>query len=164
MTEYTALGGDMRDLTQRLDGAGVEIVKQLSGRVLRQAIKRTPVGKKYVSPYSEEEFAKLPANVQRDIGVLQARMGGTLRRGWTVQGLKKLNDGAEATVTNNVKYAIYVENGHRQHVGQFVPVLKRRLKNPVVRGQFMLRRAIEDVNKVAPNIVKAELDKAAGKR
>lgn len=164
MKDYTALGDDMRNFQSGVNDAGYEIVKQISARILRSAVKRTPVGKKYVSPYTEEEYAKLPANVQRDIGVLQARMGGTLRRGWTVQGLKKTADGAEAAVTNNVKYAIYVENGHRQHVGQFVPVLKRRLKAPVVRGQHMLRKAIEDVNKVAPGIVKTELDRAAGKR
>jgi hypothetical protein len=32
-----------------------------------------------------------------------------------------------------------------------------------VRGQFMLRKAIEDVDKVADRIVKTEIDKAARK-
>lgn len=164
MKEYTLLGDDMRNFQSGVVDAGYEIVKQISGRILRSAAKRTRPRKEYISPYTPEELAKQPESVQRDVGIALATMGGTLRRGWTVQGLKKLNDGAEATVTNNVKYAIYVENGHRQHVGQFVPVLKRTLKRPVVRGQFMLRKAIEDVDKVADRIVKTELDRAAGKR
>lgn len=164
MKEYTLLGDDMRDFTQAVKDAGEAIVKGISGRILRSAAKRTLPRKEYISPYTPEELAKQPESVQRDVGIALATMGGTLRRGWTVQGLKKTADGAEAVVTNNVKYAIYVENGHRQHVGQFVPVLRRTLKRPVVRGQHMLRKAIEDVNKVAPGIVKTELDRAAGKR
>lgn len=36
-------------------------------------------------------------------------------------------------------YAPHVEFGHRQHVGQFVPAIGKRLVKPYVPGQYFLR-------------------------
>ena len=44
----------------------------------------------------------------------------------------------------NVDYAPYVELGHSQEVGRFVPAIGKRLKNPIVPAQPFLRPAIEN--------------------
>lgn len=45
-------------------------------------------------------------------------------------------------IYNNTSYAAHVEWGHRQEVGRYVPKLKKRLKNPFVRGYRMLHKAM----------------------
>ena len=67
-------------------------VKELAARLLRKAIKRTPVG-----IYPAETGKK----------------GGTLRRGWTVGNVRKQGDTYTIEVINPVEYAPYVEFGHR---------------------------------------------------
>lgn len=44
----------------------------------------------------------------------------------------------------NVEYAPYVELGHAQEVGRFVPAIGKRLKSPYVAGTPFLRPAIEN--------------------
>ena len=53
-----------------------------------------------------------------------------------------------------MKYASYVEYGHRQRVGRFVPVLGKRLKKPWVTGQHMLQKAHDEVKKDVEKIVR----------
>ena len=62
------------------------IAKELGGRVYRNVIKRTPVGKVD---------------------------GGTLRRGWKLSQVKPQGKGVQIDIYNDVDYAIYVEKGHR---------------------------------------------------
>lgn len=97
--------------------------------------------------------------------------GGALRRGW-IGGTDKdtgdvtlsdinnyLRDLAiskngntyKCNIENTVSYAPYVEYGHKQNVGQFVPFLGEekdgvvqgaRLKESWVDGQFMLKKSV----------------------
>ena len=76
-------------------------------------------------------------------------MGGTLRRGWTTKNeeaaakpgggmtakayaqtlpVTKAGGVYQITVINPVKYASYVEFGHRQKPGRYVPQIGKRLK------------------------------------
>lgn len=64
---------------------------------------------------------------------------GQLRRGWYIARLSK----DRVMLKNPTSYAEYVEYGHRQNVGQFVPKLGKRLKRPWVRGIFFARRSEE---------------------
>ena len=47
-------------------------------------------------------------------------------------------------VGTNVEYAPYVELGHRQQPGRFVPKIKKRLKRSWVPGKPFLRPAFEN--------------------
>ena len=47
-------------------------------------------------------------------------------------------------IGSNVAYAPFVELGHRQNVGQFVPVLGKRLVRAYIPPQPFLRPAIEN--------------------
>ncbi|WP_400256481.1 HK97 gp10 family phage protein [Candidatus Methanomassiliicoccus intestinalis] len=74
--------------------------------------------------------------------------GGTLRRGWSVE---KISSG-RYSVINPVPYALYVEEGHRQTPGRYVPAIGRQLKTSWVPGKHMLNDAIAQTKKEVPQI------------
>lgn len=66
---------------------------------------------------------------------------GNLRRSYT----KDVNPKEETvTVGTNVEYAPYVEYGHMQEVGRYVPALGKRLVAPKVDARPHLRPAVND--------------------
>ena len=123
-------------------------LKQLAARVLRDVIKSTPV-----------------SDGQLDENGLTIRTGGTLRRGWTAKSEEDAEGGAsrsiedwessvrvkrvgnyyEIQIVNPVSYASYVEYGHRQTPGRYVPAIGKRLKKSWVEGQFMLTNSVNAV-------------------
>lgn len=117
-------------------------VNELAGRVLGKVKKKTPVG--------EGVYAVDPTTGARQ----KIAAGGTLRRGWNATPSERRGGTYEAKVLNNVKYASYVEYGHRQHVGQFVPVLGKRLTKSWVPGQHMLQKSHDEVKKDVEKIVR----------
>ena len=88
-------------------------VKELAARLLQKVSERTPTGK-YLTG--------------------SGKVGGTLKRGWTVGEVTKTGDTYSIEVFNPVEYALYVEYGHRtrDHKGW-------------VEGQFMLTIAIQEL-------------------
>lgn len=80
---------------------------------------------------------------------------GNLRRNWKVKEAKALR----AVLFNPVKYAEYVEYGHRQQVGRYVPTLGKRLKVPWVKGQFYAKRSGEIIAKNADKIMQPIIEK-----
>ena len=107
------------------------ITNELCARLLAKAIKRTPVDK------------------------------GTLRRGWDASiGAKAVNTGGgyTVTITNNVEYASYVEFGHRQTPGRYVPAIGKSLKKSWVSGQFFLTKAELELEKELPKIIEKKLE------
>lgn len=96
--------------------------------------------------------------------------GGTLRRGWTggqaMDGAayaKQMNvarsgDSYVIEVTNSVQYASYVENGHRQKPGRYVPALGKQLKAGWVNGQFMLKISTQEIEQMTPGILERKIE------
>ena len=109
---------------------------------------------------------KTPVGVYDD----PSRKGGALRRGWT--GGKKTDEEAFAksltvkksgktytiTVENNVEYAPYVEYGHRQTPGRYVPAIGKRLKEGYVPGKRMLEISEQELEALAPKILQDKLE------
>ena len=126
-----------------------DCAKEMAARLLALVIPKTPVGV-YDDP---------------------SRKGGTLRRGWT--GGKKMDAEAFAksleieksgktytiTVENNVEYAPYVEYGHRQTPGRYVPAIGKRLKKGLVQGKRMLEISEQELEALAPEILQKKLEK-----
>ena len=79
--------------------------------------KRTPVG--VVPPYATDE-----AKQEYWAGY----SGGSLRDAWTILPIEKHGDQYTVTIINNLEYASYVEYGHRQTPGRYVPALGKTLK------------------------------------
>lgn len=124
--------------------------KELAARLLALVIPRTPVG-------------QYPAET--------GKTGGTLRRGWTAGKeitprsyanslpVEKSGNYYIIRVINPVKYASYVEFGHRQTPGRFVPAIGKRLKQGWVNGQYFLTLSEQDLERIAPAVLQKRLDK-----
>lgn len=136
-----------------------ECAKAIAARLLARVIKRTPVG---------------------DYPAGSGKVGGTLQRGWTVNG-DSADGSREATfeamwganqrvsksnikvtrtgntyvveVSNPVEYASYVEYGHRQDVGRYVPAIGKKLKTSWVKGKFMLTISVKEVERMTPAVL-----------
>jgi hypothetical protein len=155
--------------------------KELTARFLAKVIKRTPVGKGQFEV--ERDGTGNPVKHQRGVKKGQVKLkrltnGGTLRRGWTaktenealsgntpntmsfVAGLKVQRSGKEYTITiiNPVSYASYIEYGHRQTPGRFIPVLGKKTKAAWVKGQFMMTISEKELVVEAPRILDRKLD------
>lgn len=78
---------------------------------------------------------------------------GDLRRSWQLKG--PFFSGSDITVElrNSKNYASFVENGHRQKVGQYVPVIGKRLKASWVPGQHFLQKATDQTSSQMPQLL-----------
>lgn len=127
--------------------------KGMAGRFLALVIPATPVGK----------------STQGEDGKTNHE-GGTLRRGWTGgadgSGLdfamtlssEHSERGYSITVTNPVEYASYVEYGHRQTPGRYVPAIGKKLVKSWVEGKFFVKTSEEALEKQAPLVLNLMLD------
>lgn len=78
---------------------------------------------------------------------------GQLRRSWTADGPSLSGGGWAVKLTNNAEYASYVENGHRQTPGRYVPAIGKRLKASWIPGQFFMKRSLNEVEAQLPELI-----------
>lgn len=149
--------------------------KELAARMLAEVIKRTPTGDK----------PKLKGTKGAEIlqQYWSGYMGGTLRRGWTARTHEEAAHGHEEptakqakawadslsvnhvgnmlqiTITNPVEYASYVEYGHRQTPGRYVPALGKRLKKGWAGGKFMMTISQQKIQNIAPKVLEKKIEK-----
>lgn len=64
-----------------------------------------------------------------------------MRRSWDAEAVKKQGGTYSVKVFNSASYASYVNDGHRQRPGRFVPAIGKRLVRPWVPGQHMAELA-----------------------
>lgn len=69
------------------------------------------------------------------------------------------DDGKSVTIGSAVNYAMFVELGHIQEVGRYVPAIGRRLKNEFVKPRPFLRPAVENHLTEYKSIIENELKK-----
>lgn len=139
--------------------------KELAARLLAKVIPRTPVGEGTFETIKGKKYT--------------TKMGGTLRRGWTANTESEAESGStpDATtyanslkilkfgnsymiiVENPVKYASYVEYGHRQEPGRYVPALGKRLKASWVEGKYMLTISEKELESQLPAIIERKMKK-----
>lgn len=86
---------------------------------------------------------------------------GQLRRNWSIDNSEKTRTGSIYTlkITNPTEYAEYVEYGHRQTPGRFVPKLGKRLKQSWVPGQFFAARSEAQIQQIADKVVQTVIEK-----
>ncbi len=166
---------ELRKLQQKVDklarGDAIKFysqcAKELAARLLAKVIKRTPVGN------NQYENKVVDGKNKRYV----VRNGGTLRRGWTSKteteaesgsnknakewanslSVKKVGDVFEIEIINPVHYASYVEFGHRQEPGRYVPAIGKTLKKAWVDGKFMLTISEKEIQAQAPKILEHKL-------
>ena len=71
--------------------------------------------------------------------------------------MRKNGGNYEIEVSNSTEYASYVEFGHRQTPGRYVPAIGKRLKKSWVKGKFMLTISEEELRKEAPAVIKRKI-------
>lgn len=153
--------------------------KECAARFLGKVIRKTPVGK---NVYAEEETGEVYKTGKKKgkpkMKRVVARQGGTLRRGWTARTEAEAESGGSKdptqfastlpvehsgsshsiTITNPVHYASYVENGHRQQPGRYVPAIGKRLKKNWVEGQFMMAKSEAETKAEIPAVLQRRLN------
>lgn len=91
---------------------------------------------------------------------------GTLRNGWqntagSIAGVSKsqgMGSAYSVTVQNATPYASYVEYGHRQTPGRYVPAIGKKLKASWVEGKHMLETSEGTLKGVLPGVLQTKLD------
>ena len=85
---------------------------------------------------------------------------GDLRRSWTLTGPDKKGLKFEMDLANNLEYVEFVEYGHRQEPGRFVPAIGKRLVADYVPGSYMLRDGTRRLEETLKPAVQKEVRKA----
>lgn len=152
-----------------------ELSQELAQRLLAKTIRRTPVG---VKPKFLDEDKKALPKTQKVTGASGKKrsfltregaildkywsgyVGGRLRRGWTVGGVIKNGSTYEVEIINPVEYASYVEYGHRQRPGRYVPQIGKTLKRAWVPGRFMLTISERELEVDGPKIIEKRVMEA----
>jgi len=125
--------------------------KELAARLLAKVVRRTPVGdysreievvaKKDSKNHKKGDTYKKKINPS-------GKMGGTLRRGWTIGEIRKDGGIYSIEIINPVEYATFVEYGHRtpNHKGW-------------VEGHFMMTISEQELQTIAPKVLENKLKK-----
>lgn len=82
---------------------------------------------------------------------------GFLKENWYVV-IKKISGGYEAEIINNTEYASYVNYGHRQTPGRYVPAIGRRLKRSWVDGKFFIELSVAEIRGIARPLLEKRLE------
>ncbi len=142
-----------------------DVARELAARLLAKVIPRTPTGEGTFEVKDGKKY--------------KLKDGGTLKRGWTADTEQQAESGSVPDaityanslriarmgndyiiiVENPVKYASYVEHGHRQEPGRFVPVLGKRLKASWVEGKYMLTISEKELESQLPSIIERKMKK-----
>ena len=154
-----------------IDNFNEDAIKELAQRLFAKVIKRTPVGKKPTLKMlgGESKTVKAKGNSGKSKDFLSKQgaiieqywngyVGGDLRRGWTIGSVTKTGTGYQIEVINPTEYASYVELGHRQEPGRFVPMIGKQLKKGWVPGKFMLTISEKELERDAPRILENKLN------
>ena len=81
------------------------------------------------------------------------RITGKLQDSWEHGEVQKDGDVYTIELGSDCEYAKFVEDGHRQEVGRYVPAIGKRLKKPFVQGKHMLEDSItENEDKLKENV------------
>lgn len=181
-SELKALVERVEKLGADMDTVCREVSEEVAAALLRKVRKRTPVGVKPRLAAKDENDRKALGGVDtkrtykvkgasgksrsfltREGAILaqywNGYTGGTLRKAWTVEPVKKVGNCYLVTVVNNEEYASYVEYGHRQRPGRYVPALGKQLKVSFVPGKYMLRLSVNEVEKALPKALERSVEK-----
>lgn len=165
--EIGKLQKQIERLEQDREDFNRECIQELASRLLRKVKQRTPVGKapkldgpktvkiKGVNGKSSTFLSKNGAIKQKYWAGYQ---GGTLRRGWTVGDIQRIGDNYQIEIINPTEYATYVEYGHRQTPGRYIPALGVSAKKGWVPGKFMMTISEKEINALAPKLVEKKLE------
>ena len=144
---------------QEVDALCERIANDIASRLLRRVIQKTPVGEdRYINLLvwrkGKDGSAKVVKNKDGTPKLKETKVysGSTLKGNWRAgPAVKKLNM-ISIEIANDIYYASYVEYGHRQTPGRYVPAIGKRLKSNWANGKFMLTTSVQEVKRANNNI------------
>ena len=83
---------------------------------------------------------------------------GELRRSWQLKGPFFTGSDITVELKNGKNYASFVENGHRQTPGRYVPAIGKKLKASWVPGQHFLQKATNETKGQLPQLLTPAMD------
>lgn len=124
---------ELRQFKEKLESINTdsllkEIAADLAARLLRKVKKRTPVDT------------------------------GELRQNWQVSNIRLFERFCVVEIYNSTEYAEYMEFGHRQTPGRYVPAIGKRLKKAWVPGKFMLTLSAKELENMKDRIVRRKVE------
>lgn len=142
-----------------------DCAKELAQRLKEKVVQRTPVGKAaYVNEaVTDENGNKVRYKRGRNKGKIKTKRinvhptSGNLRKGWAIGDIIKAGDSYQVLISNPEDYASYVEYGHRQTPGRFVPAIGKRLKKNWAEGRFMLTISEQELKETTPKILEKKI-------
>ena len=165
--------GQLAERLEKLAETDMEKVCVSAGNECQQVLlnkvkKRTPVGHKPV--FNEPTTIKVKGKSGKTRSFLSSSgailaqhwtgyRGGTLRDAWKALPPVCARGHYTFVVLNPMKYASFVEYGHRQRPGRFVPALGKRLKASWVKGRYMLTVSENELKSLMPRIFEKAVDK-----
>nr|DAV14317.1 MAG TPA: putative tail component [Caudoviricetes sp.] len=126
-----------QELQNNVSSLNKTITDDLAQHYLAEAIANTPVGETKTSP--DGKYRSVSEH---------------MRRSWEAE---RIND-STVKVLNTASYASYVNDGHRQRPGRFIPVLGKRLTKSFVKGLHMQEKAEAATRRASDKIMKNALD------
>lgn len=126
-----------QELQDNISSLNQTITDNLAQHYLAEAIANTPVGETKTSP--DGKYRSVSEH---------------MRRSWEAE---RIND-TTVKVQNTASYASYVNDGHRQQPGRFIPVLGKRLTKSFVKGLHMQEKAEAATRRASEKIMKNALD------
>lgn len=173
-----------------MDALMESCAKELAARLLALVIKRTPVGNyteeiEVIAKRDSKHHKKGDTYTKR-VNPSGKKTSGTLRRGWTSETHEEAEKGKGSPtvqeakayansltinhtgnnftveIINPVKYASYVEYGHVQTPGRYVPAIGKKLKRGFVQGRFMLTISEQELETITPKVLTSKIKKYLG--
>lgn len=106
-----------------------------------------------------ESLAKdLAARLLENLNKVTPVKTGVLNKNWYVV-ITKVSGGYEAEIINNTEYASYVNYGHRQTPGRYVPAIGKRLKKGWVDGKFFIELSVAELKAITEPLLEKKLKK-----
>lgn len=158
---------ELKNLQNKLNSLGnsediiTSCAKEIAARLMARAKELTPVGDyrelitvtaKRNSKYHQkgETYTKRGKNKS-------GNQGGNLRRNWKVSSVERIGNTYYIEISNPEEYASYVEYGHRQTPGRYVPAIGKKLKKSWVPGRYMLKISTDEIRGKAPEIIERKI-------
>lgn len=84
---------------------------------------------------------------------------GLLRNSWQIGDIHRKGNEYYIEVINPVEYAEFVEYGHTQTPGRYIPAIGKKLIKDFVPGRYMMTISVQDINTHKEEYIKKILEK-----
>ena len=110
-----------------------------------------------VNDFTESAVREIALRLLRRVKQKTPVKEGALKDSWDIGEVKRTGNTYTIEIINPIEYASYVEYGHRQTPGRYVPAIGKRLKASWVNGKFMLTISLSEIESQIPAIVEDKI-------